>query len=307
MAAHGGTHILHVDVDRTTMQMNEEQLARCLELYGDGQTALLIDHPFGYPAANVAFWRRLHPDVLIIEDCVRALGSTVDGAPVGSDGDWVLFSMYKTTVGNQDGAVLVSRTALELGAGAIAPVTLRQWAAGVTVLRWVHDWMKRSGASLRDAPRDRDAPAWSPLEGSPNRLCWRRFNRQVEHLQQDRIARRAAGAEIQQALENIPDIRFMKTAPQAETSAFFLSFTFRERERRRRVVERLHRQGLYLVWAWNVVPAVYRSFAQTFPYGCDGSVFLADHVCHVPLEYYLPPRRRARLIAELGRALVATA
>ena len=74
--------------------------------------------------------------------------------------------------------------------------------------------------------------------------------------------------------------------PDCRPSWFYLSFAFPQHGQRERVVNALQRQGVFLVWAWNTVPAFYRVFADTFPYGSGESVFLADRIYHVPLDLY---------------------
>ena len=107
MAARAGLRVIHVDVDRRTLHMNTDRLDECLKNHISSETALVVDHSFGYPDREIIRCRRSYPDLLIIEDAVRALGGEIDGAPVGAHGDWVLFSMYKTTRGNDDGAMLM--------------------------------------------------------------------------------------------------------------------------------------------------------------------------------------------------------
>jgi dTDP-4-amino-4,6-dideoxygalactose transaminase len=122
-------------------------------------------------------------------------------------------------------------------------------------------------------------------------------------LLEDREQREKAGEELRHNLADLPGIELIRTKPGCRTSAFFLTFTMSEQGTRDRLVTALQRRGLPLVWAWNTVPAFYRCFAETFPYGVSGSVYLADHVCHIPLAEYVAPARRRRLIARLRKEL----
>jgi hypothetical protein len=87
------------------------------------------------------------------------------------------------------------------------------------------------------------------------------------------------GDDIRQALADVQAIQFIQNAEDCQTSAWFLSFTVSSD--RDGIVTALHRQGLYLVWAWNTVPDFYRLFEGTFPFGSEGSRHLAHAVCHV--------------------------
>lgn len=299
MAQRAGLRVVHVDMDRNTLHMHPEKLASCLRLEPEQETVLLVDHAFGYPATDIGMWRQRHPGLLIIEDCVRALGSAIDGHPVGHTGDWVLFSMYKTTVGNNHGAILLTRSPLREESAPAVPESVMQWAAGIGSLRALYQMSKRFRTDFGPAPRDAAAVTWSPWSGAPNRLALQRFAHQLEHLAIDREHREAAGREIAEALRDLQALRLVQVADRGRTSSFYLSFTVTPAARRDRLITMLHRQGLFLVWAWNVVPAFYRAFAGTFAYGSAESVFLADHVCHVPLAEYVSSGRRRRLIRAL--------
>jgi len=83
-----------VDVDEDTYHIDLD-LARPLL---DDVDAVLLVHAFGVPAP-MDRWTKLaeESDVILIEDCARALGSQYDGRPVGSFGEYAFFSLIKTT------------------------------------------------------------------------------------------------------------------------------------------------------------------------------------------------------------------
>ena len=302
MAVRAGLEVIHVDADRRTLHMDAERLDACLKNQSLSDTALVVDHTFGYADREIISCRRSYPDLLIIEDCVRALGSEIDGTPVGAHGDWVLFSMYKTTTGNDDGAVLLTGREYPMPHAAARPPSPRQWVSSMAPLRKVHGLLKRRRGGMEPAARDADAPRWEPVVREPNWLTVRRFTAQLNGLTADRARREAAASTIRTALADAPRIVFIEAKPGCRSSAFFLSLTI-DGGRRDAIVNRLHREGLFLVWAWNAVPAFYRCFADTFPFGFSNSVYLADHVCHVPLAEYVDARHRKRLITSLRHAL----
>jgi dTDP-4-amino-4,6-dideoxygalactose transaminase len=303
MALQAGLRVIHVDVDQRTLHMDPRRVVECLSRLPLSETALLVDHSFGYPDPEVARYRRAYPEILLIEDCVRALGSEIADRPIGSHGDWVLFSMYKTTRGNDDGAILMTRTAYALPAGPSTRPTLRQWASTLRPLRAVHGLVKRRGAGLEPAERDLEVPSWRPQLAQPNWLVLRRFAGQLQTLVTSRNQRERASDEIRAALKDIPELRFIEAQPGCRASAFFLTFTVADQHRRDSLVMSLHRQGFFLVWAWNSVPAFYRCFATTFPFGYAQSTYLADHVCHIPLVDYVDLDRRRRLVVNFRKAL----
>src|SRR5207237_950029 len=81
----------------------------------DSESVLLVDHAFGYPFAAIAAVRRRHPQLLLIEDCARALGSEIDGRAVGNTADWTLLSLYKAVDGNDHGALLLTPSPYRIG------------------------------------------------------------------------------------------------------------------------------------------------------------------------------------------------
>ena len=123
----------------------------------------------------------------------------------------------------------------------------------MTPLRTVHGWLKRLRTGMEPAARNADAPHWEPLIGEPNWLTLRRFTAQLIAIAADRARREQAASAIRQALCDAPHIEFVDSKPGCRASAFFLSMTIAG-DRRDSIVNELHRQGLFLVWAWNAVP-----------------------------------------------------
>jgi dTDP-4-amino-4,6-dideoxygalactose transaminase len=303
MARHTGVRIIHVDVDRNTMRMNRDQLERCLAEQGEGDCVLLVDHPFGYPCPSVAELRTKHPDLLLVEDCVRALGGKIDGEPVGWRGDWTLLSLYKTIPGNDHGAILLTRSRQEIRSGPSPRTTLRQRLATLTAAQWVNDRLKRSRPVPPASELDLEAAPFAPVLGTPNRLVLERFRREVECLEENVAQRGQAAREIQSTMEDVKAIAFIRPAPGCQTSAYFLSFTVPDLDLRNRLLAALHRKGLFLFRTWQTVPAYFRCYRDTFPFGSTESVFLAQHVLHVPIIRFRDQRTRERLVRNLREFL----
>jgi dTDP-4-amino-4,6-dideoxygalactose transaminase len=299
MAACAGKQVVHVDVEPRTMHMHPGKLAAAIERCVDTDSVLLFDHTFGYPVPDVLSWKARYPALLIIEDCVRGHGASVNGAPVGHAGDLVLLSMYKNTVGNYHGAVLLTRQEYPIRVGEQAPPSGIEWAAGVAPLRIIHDALKRFRGDFSASPRNLDKPYWAPIVGSPNRLTQMRYCRQVATLGRDAAKRSEAASEIHAGLGDESVISFIDCPAHCNASAYFLSFTVCSQVDRDHLLGALHRRGHYLVRAWNTIPAFFRCFADTFPAGNEGSLQLADSICHVPLSHYSVRRRRHDLIRNI--------
>ncbi len=296
-ATAAGKRVLHIDADPATLHMRTDLLDQAIVSAGAENSIVLIDHTCGHPFPGIAALRQRHPEVRIVEDCVRALGGTSGGAPLGSEGDWTLLSLYKTTAGNLNGAILLSRTPLDLPVEAPHPVRLKQRVAGIRAVRRLHQRFK--GGPFSAPNRERGALIWSPKRGAPNALCLQRFEHWLRYLPQRVEAQRSAAASIEEGLRDLPGLTPIEEAPDCESAAHFVSFTVSQGGDRNAFLAEMHRRGCALERTWHVVPSFYRGFAATFPFGSAGSEFLADHVIHIPVADYLDARRLERLIAAL--------
>lgn len=294
-----GKRVVHVDVDRDTLMMKPERLEQCLTEHGEDETALLIDHSFGYPCVEIRELRERHPRLLLIEDCVRALGATIDGKPVGRLGDWVLFSLYKTIPGNDNGALLLTRSPCEIRTGPVPRTTLRERLSTFGPARWFYERLRRRHPDYPNGPCQRESMPWEPHFGAPNRLTMKRFAHEVSRLAENVARRREASREIQEALQNVAGLRFIRPGANGQTAGYFLSFHLAEDGLRHRLLTELHRRGNFLVYAWNMPPSSFRCFAETFPFGSSESDYLAERVCHIPVIRYLRPSSRERLIRNI--------
>ncbi len=143
MAARAGKQVIHIDSDPQTLHPDLAQLETQLACQDASETIVLIDHTFGYPFPGLAGLRRKFPQLLIIEDCARGLGTRINGHFPGRHADWILLSMYKTILGSTKGAVLLTRTPVPLTDGRSTRATLRERAATIRPVRFIHDLWKR--------------------------------------------------------------------------------------------------------------------------------------------------------------------
>ncbi len=299
MADAAGMKVVLVDVNPETLHMGREQLEQCLADDRDEETILLVDHSFGYPFAALSEVRCRHPKLLIIEDCVRALGSRINERPVGHTGDWTLLSMYKTTPGNNHGAILLTRSPYRLRTGPPPPTTWRQWASTSRPLRLLHERVNRNRPDFGPTRREVESLSWLPEVGIPNLLCIDRFGESIGRLSEDLERRRKTAAAIQDALTGIEGFRFVLPSAGCDTAAYYLTFTVAPSVDRNRLLTALHRRGLFLQRTWDSVPAFYKIFRGAFLFGFAGSVFLADHVGHIPVVRFTTPGRLTRLVGSL--------
>jgi perosamine synthetase len=98
-----------IDVDPDTGLMSPEDLRRNL---GPKTRAVILYHVAGYPAPIQEISRICRDaGVPLIEDCDNSLLATVDGAPVGSWGDFAILSFYPNRMVNAgDGGAVACRS-----------------------------------------------------------------------------------------------------------------------------------------------------------------------------------------------------
>jgi hypothetical protein len=284
------------------MHINPDQLERCLASEDPLDTILLIDHTFGNPFPLLAALRQRHPDLLIIEDAVRALGTRIAGEPVGRHSDWLLLSLYKTVPGSQNGAVLLTRNPMTLNTGPAAATTLRERFATIGACRAPYEFFKRRSHHYPPPRLDRDKPHWSPVYGVPSDLCVRRFLVEATNIERSLPWRIAIESDLRERLSVFRSLRTFQSGDDCSPGAYFLSFIVCGASRNG-LLAHLHRKGLFLLRTWDMVPAFYGSFVGTFPFGSAGSEFLARNIVHVPVDQFRSPVKRDHLIRAIKEYL----
>jgi dTDP-4-amino-4,6-dideoxygalactose transaminase len=300
MALATGMEVVVVDVNPLTLHMPVESIEKCVADSSDTDTVLLVDHTFGYPFTGLPGIRHSHPNLLLIEDCARALGSRINGQPVGYTGDWVLLSMYKTTPGNNHGAILLTRSPYKMSSGPSPKTTWRQRISTNQTLRMLYEWARKSRPDFGETKRDVKSLNWVPTFGMPNQLCLTRFEQSVMRLEDDLRFRRRVADKIQSELGKIAGIRCVQAGAGCDPASYFLSFTVALGTDRNRLLTALHRRGLFLLRTWDSVPAYFQSFRPALRFGAEGSVFLAGHVAHVPIVRFGAPSRQDLLTRSLS-------
>ncbi|MDP7422972.1 MAG: DegT/DnrJ/EryC1/StrS family aminotransferase, partial [bacterium] len=83
-----------VDIDTETNNIDPREIARRLS---DRTAAVIVAHLFGNPCDMDAIKRVLKSrNIVLLEDCAHAVGSTIDGRHVGTFGDAAFFSFHTT-------------------------------------------------------------------------------------------------------------------------------------------------------------------------------------------------------------------
>ena len=89
-----GARPRYADVDATGNVSAESVMATV----GPTTRAVIVQHTLGNPAPTARIRAELPEDVWIVEDLAHAVGSSLDGQPVGRDGDWAIVSTEQSKV-----------------------------------------------------------------------------------------------------------------------------------------------------------------------------------------------------------------
>jgi len=288
MALAAGKRLTHIDSSRESLCIDASRVEEFLATQSESDTAVLVDHSFGYRSGAPARLRDRFPQSLIIEDCARALG--LDAC---EHSDWVLLSMYKTIRGAQNGGLLLSRRPLAIGGQKRASTALRERIAQIPMFRAGYDLVQRF-CSIPQPPAPRLIPRWAPNYGVPGELCVANFTGEIAEWDSRRRARAEIAAEIQNA---IPQCKWLEVLEPAETAAHFV--TLRISRGRDPFVARLWRRGFFLSRTWERLPGDYPAFHETFPGGQQVAGEWSRMVAHIPVSHFWKAGPRARLIESI--------
>jgi dTDP-4-amino-4,6-dideoxygalactose transaminase len=298
-AVTAGKRVIHVDAARHTQLPDPAQLDTCLASLDESDTVLLIDHSFGYPFANLPALRRRFPKLLIVEDYARALGVKLGGTSPGASADLILFSMYKTTSGSSNGAVLLSTIPLRIEEGPKLAPTVRERVATIPPLKYAYHLMQRfRGSDIRPRSGDADFPQWKPEHGLPNELCCARFFAELTKTETRGPERRAIAEELTANLTK-SGIDCIQATEGHQSAGNFVSVRLGKPNTRDLVLSKLCKKGLFVGRTWDIIPMHFRAFDNTFPYGYANSKYLAEEMIHIRLALFSNAAQRRRLVEEL--------
>lgn len=285
MALTAGKRVTHIDSTRESLHIDTARVEEFVATQPEPDTAVLIDHSFGYRCGGLERLRQRFPKLLIIEDCARSLG-----LDAGAHSDWILLSMYKTIRGSHNGGVLLSRAPLALAPGKRLPPVLRERVARIPVFRAGYDFVQRF-RRIPQPPAPRLIPPWAPHYGVPGELCVSSFTAEIAQWESLRRARAEVAAEIKNAIRRCECVQVFEAA---ESAAHFV--TLRIWRDRHPVLARLWRRGIFLSRTWERLPADYLAFHETFPDGHQYATEWSRVVAHIPVSHFRHASRRAKLV-----------
>lgn len=282
--AHVGATPVWVDIDGATATM---PVADCERAITPRTKALVVYHVAGYPAPLAAL--RAFCDrhgIALVEDANNALGATLDGRPVGSVGDFAVFSFYANRqVNGVDGAALVCRDA----ATAAEARRLRRFGIDLT--------------TFRDARGEIDPASDIPRVGMSSPLNHVQATMALAHLDtlDARLARNRHNVDVLQSrLADIASIRPVAWAPGAQPAFWAWLVRCDDRDD---LLERLKARGVQCskLHQPNHVYSGFRSAPRELP---GTAQFMSDMLA-LPCGWWLDDATLARLCDEIRAAAAA--
>jgi dTDP-4-amino-4,6-dideoxygalactose transaminase len=298
-----GKRLVHIDVNPSTLHMEMDLFSDYIENFSSSDACLLIDHSFGYINPFVEKIRNQYPKLLILEDCVRASGGKFHDLPIGSFGDWVLLSMYKTLPGNAHGAILLSRNPLSCTDDKEHISSLNEYLSTIKIFRFIYSQIKRRSVPFRSSPIYHDTIHFVPMPGMPSPLIISRFFNELKNEPQLVKERSNAWDRLHRHLEKYQEITLIKDQEETTSAKHFLSFFLSGLSNRndllRNFLQKLYREGFFLLKTWTTTPNYYRCFQGTFPYGDKNTKYLARNIVHIPIADFLNHKHQDRFLKRL--------
>ena len=232
--------------------------------------AVILYHVAGYPAAVKELAALCQQrGIALIEDCDNALFASRDAMPVGSHGDFAVYSFYPTRqINTTEGGALVCKSA-DMAARARR---LRRFGIDSATFR----------TPIGEISPTSDIPeiGWG---FTMNNLCAALGCAQLPTAQ-DRVLRAQKNAvKLTQLIGEIKDLRVMPVAPET-TPAYWVLLLFVEN--RDAVLARIRQQGV-MASCLHHRNDIYTGFGAGASRHLPNTTYLQDHILAVPCGWWL--------------------
>ncbi len=284
---------IFVDISATSMNMLPQQLARAVS---EQTLAVVHVHPFGIPLPFEDLTAVAHASgAAVIEDAAQALGAKWEGKPVGTNGDFGLFSLGPgKPISTGGGGVVIANKQRDIA-------KLEKWWQHLpqsTGTRSATAWLRQAMLQLLFQP-----PAW----WAATRVGLHRLGNSeaswgyavhglapsqagvglslLPRLDAINSQRRQRASQIREALRQSPNVNTLTIAEQAEP--FFLRFPLLAQsfEQREALFDQLWSKGIGVGRLYErTLPAIYfPEQAASFP----GATAVAKRLLTLPTHHYV--------------------
>ncbi len=302
------------DMDPATLSLDLDHLA---QLAGTDTLAIVSANLFGIPNAlsDIEALARAR-GIAMLDDAAQALGAKLHDRAVGGFGDLGLFSFDKgKNISTIQGGALLVRDGPWVGAfdasiGELAPSGALDTALTVAKLAPYSLFLRPSGyAFVRRIPLlglgETRYDLTYPITGLSPVLAGL-AGLQLARLPELTRVRRANAGALRSALEDLPNVRAIELAAEAEPAFPRYPVRARSAQARQRILARLHRDGIgasaFYPRALVDVPAVARHGIPT-AHSYAGAREIADTIVTLPTHAWCPDdlalRVRAAFAADL--------
>ena len=286
-----GKKVELLEVDPQTFNIDLKNLPK------KAPECLVVVHTFGNPVDSKRI-RLKYPKTFLVEDCAHALFSRIGDRYVGSDGDAILFSLYKQ-IPNLNGALLLTKE----------PLALQQKQEAFSAF-WPRIIFKSNGWHhllinlLRQRYIDTLEARSFTDSISPNRLVRNLFVRGVPLLEKGLAQRRQVAELYQETLKDHPFLVPQKENLQGEPSWYQMVVRLRPEVAyvRDQVVRSLRQKNIFLDRLWYCAPITEKKYAK-FKKTCPQAYRLAQSVISLPTQPGLTRMDVKGLVRELTQEI----
>jgi dTDP-4-amino-4,6-dideoxygalactose transaminase len=296
-----GLRPIPIDICLPTLTFNAEQLTAHLN---EQLLAVICVHPFGIPQDIAGLITLAHAaGAFVIEDAAQAMGARWQGKPVGTLGDFGLFSLGPgkplslagggvICTNDENQAQLLRRTWRQL-----PPATGRQSImalARILLFRAAthpHGWWFAARGGLQSWGLNPNS--WGYQKSGLSSLQERIGPAQLSELDDINQIRRENGRQLAASLRDLDFVQMPESADAAESIYLRLPVLLDTAERREQLYQRL--------WSANLGGGrMYRySLPEIFPQldgpPSPGAAQVARRLLTLPTHHYLTPNDRSRI------------
>ncbi len=262
---------------------------------------LVVVHTFGNPVDIRKIRRKSGFKIFIIEDCAHAIFSQIKGKYMGSQGDVVLFSLYKQ-IANLNGALLLSKT--KLMTEQAEEGVLKYWWRLIIKTEGFHQW-------FLDLKRSKYLPKIEKqklADFKPSHLVFYLFNKGLKELELEIRGRRRVSRWYQNQVDESEF--FQAQQPEKNSLSSYYQFALRLdpslAKDRDKIVLKLRKKGIIIDRLWYQAPIAQGKY-QKFQKNCPQALLLTQTVVNLPIYSFYTSADTQLLFQKLNQAIADVA
>lgn len=305
-AEKAGKKVILTEIDLDTFNLNINKIPKNTE-------CLVVVHTFGNPVDIKALRQAFGPSlgrgaqgkIFVIEDCAHALFSKINNRFVASQGDAILFSLYKQ-VPNINGSLLLTRDIITEVARLSNPRGWMIWQprSDFNYLKRLIFKVQGPHQLLLSFKRQTYLPKIEPQElnsGKPGNLVYSLFEKGFKKLEKEVEKRREIVNWYYQQAEKSKFIISQKPEPGSKPSYYHFAVRLKPELTaiREKIVLELRKKNIFIDRLWYKAPIVQVKYKKEQK-NCPNALLLARTVINLPIYSFYRERDIKYLFRQLN-------